>query len=471
MADAKFTRYSDLGGGSVVIPDNNATALDIESTDGKDYILIDTTDSHETINIGSGATSSDVCHVSIGSSPGSIGEILRVRQNHTSDSLVLFENTGSGIALDVQVNSSSGDALTVKNNSGGIFAAFNADHALKLTNPTHEDTDGGRESTIRFSGEKADGTAHELVRLESHHDGSADDTKGEFSISTNNGTSLTERVTINSSGFFGINDSSPSKRLTLKAGSSNEDIFVILSSSGGTCIRDEIYGSDGATRYFKSGAANHIIGAGTTFAGCVFNELGESGVDFRIESDSNTHQFFLDSSENKIGLNESTPSKMLDLMNGASGGDILCFDIFTHDGAVETSDERMKENIVETPLGLDFIKSLNPVAYKWKDTPETRQTYTVAETPDTPEHVAEQVYPAVTYTRTHHGLLAQEVNAAIESAGLTAKDFAGYCYEEERDEHRLRYSQFIAPLIKSVKELSSQVEALTARVAELESGG
>ena len=276
---------------------------------------------------------------------------------------------------------------------------------------------------------------------------------------------------IHLNGFVGINDSSPAKRLTLKAGASNEDIFVILSSSGGTCIRDEIYGSDGATRYFKSGAANHIIGAGTTFAGCVFNELGESGVDFRIESDSNTHMFFLDSSENKIGLNESTPSKMLDLMNGASGGDILCFDIFTHDGAVETSDERMKENIVETPLGLDFIKSLNPVAYKWKDTPETRQAYTVPGTPDTPEHVAEQVYPAVTYTRTHHGLLAQEVNAAIESAGLTAKDFAGYCYEEERDEHRLRYSQFIAPLIKSVKELSSQVEALTARVAELESGG
>jgi len=275
----------------------------------------------------------------------------------------------------------------------------------------------------------------------------------------------------------GFGTASPDKRFHFHAetGGGSEDIMRITSKTEASKFvlwQCEGQSNRGVMRIFNGGSPCHIFDSeGLAYGGVIINEQGFSTCDFRVESDSNTHQFFLDSSENKIGLNESTPSKMLDLMNGASGGDILCFDIFTHDGAVETSDERMKENIVETPLGLDFIKSLNPVAYKWKDTPETRQAYTVPGTPDTPEHVAEQVYPAVTYTRTHHGLLAQEVNAAIESAGLTAKDFAGYCYEEERDEHRLRYSQFIAPLIKSVKELSSQVEALTARVTELESGG
>ena len=455
MADAKFTRYSDIGGGSVVIPDNNATALDIESTDGKDYILIDTTDSHETINIGSGATSSDVCHVSIGSSPGSIGEILRVRQNHTSDSLVLFENTGSGIALDVQVNSSSGDALTVKNNSGGVFASFNADHALKLTNPTHEDTDGGRESTIRFSGEKADGTAHELVRLESHHDGSEDDTKGEFSISTNNGTSLTERVTINSSGFFGINDSSPSKRLTLKAGSSNEDIFVILSSSGGTCIRDEIYGSDGATRYFKSGSANHIIGAGTTFAGCVFNELGESGVDFRIESDSNTHMFFLDSSENKIGINVASPAHPLDVA-GTAG-------LSTGTAWTNTSDERIKTDIQNIENGLEAINSLRPVSFKYSE-----------------DYL--RVHPEIDGSKRYNSFIAQEYAQVFPDAVSSSGDLVEVLVEGVRaaPENGIEaVEEQTQVLLEDVKQFTPHdlnmylvraVQELSARLAALESG-
>lgn len=52
MADAKFTRYSDLGGGTTVIPDNTSTALDIESTDAKDYITANTTDGSESITLG-----------------------------------------------------------------------------------------------------------------------------------------------------------------------------------------------------------------------------------------------------------------------------------------------------------------------------------------------------------------------------------------------------------------------------------
>ena len=262
MADAKIINYGQqINAGTTAIPDNNSTALDIESTDGKDYIVVDTTDSHETINIGSGATSSDVCHVSIGSSPGSIGEILRVRQNHTSDSLVLLENTGAGIALDLQSNRSSGDVVTLKNNSGGIFASFDADHALKLNNPTHENTDGGRESTVRFSGEKADGTAHDLARIESRHDGSSDDTKGEFVISTNNGTALKESLVINSDGNLGIVTNSAdavSKSLIFKKSRDTTD------GSADTIVQDndvlgeiEFKGANGAgaaDANFSSGA-------------------------------------------------------------------------------------------------------------------------------------------------------------------------------------------------------------------------
>jgi hypothetical protein len=64
-------------------------------------------------------------------------------------------------------------------------------------------------------------------------------------------------------------------------------------------------------------------------------------------------------------------------------------------------------------------------------------------------------------TRTHYGLLAQDVKAALDKAG--AGDFGGYIKTDlnnPESEEGLRYDQFIAPLIRAVQELSARVEAL-----------
>ena len=45
-------------------------------------------------------------------------------------------------------------------------------------------------------------------------------------------------------------------------------------------------------------------------SGMIFNETGED-VDFRIESDSQTHMFFVDAGNNKIGVNVDTPLETL----------------------------------------------------------------------------------------------------------------------------------------------------------------
>ena len=45
MADAKIITYgAQISAGSTAIPDNTAVALDIESTDAKDYVTISTDD-------------------------------------------------------------------------------------------------------------------------------------------------------------------------------------------------------------------------------------------------------------------------------------------------------------------------------------------------------------------------------------------------------------------------------------------
>ena len=45
-------------------------------------------------------------------------------------------------------------------------------------------------------------------------------------------------------------------------------------------------------------------------SGMIFNETGED-VDFRIENDSQTHMFFVDAGNNRIGVNMDTPLETL----------------------------------------------------------------------------------------------------------------------------------------------------------------
>jgi hypothetical protein len=71
--------------------------------------------------------------------------------------------------------------------------------------------------------------------------------------------------------------------------------------------------------------------------------------------------------------------------------------------------------------------------------------------------------------RTHYGLVAQEVKAALDEAG--AGDFAGWVLADRNDPgsmQGLRMDQFLAPLIRSVQELAARNADLEARVAALE---
>jgi hypothetical protein len=131
----KIVQYKLPPGGTVVeLADNQIAALDVQGSDGKDYLIINTVDGSEQMELGSGSGTSDVCKVSVGSNPGTVGEVFRVRQSYTADSLALIENTGAGSALDVSSGTSSAsvDVMTVKNGSGTI-AAFNAAGQTKLT--------------------------------------------------------------------------------------------------------------------------------------------------------------------------------------------------------------------------------------------------------------------------------------------------------------------------------------------------
>ena len=134
-------------------------------------------------------------------------------------------------------------------------------------------------------------------------------------------------------------------------------------------------------------------------------------------------------------------------------------DIYATNGTIITSDRNEKNTIVDSDLGLSFIKELKPVSYKFNNK-----------------------------TRTHYGLIAQDVKETLDSISKSTENFAGYIEADvEVDENAnklngegakwkktgektygLRYGEFMAPLIKAVQEQQVLIETLQTKVAALE---
>ena len=121
-------------------------------------------------------------------------------------------------------------------------------------------------------------------------------------------------------------------------------------------------------------------------------------------------------------------------------------DIYATNGTIQTSDQQEKNTITDSDLGIDFIKRLTPKSYIFNGK-----------------------------TRTHYGLIAQDVETVLTDINKPTSDFAGFIKDdisEEQDgsEYRygLRYTEFVAPLIQAVKDQQATIDAQQATITALE---
>ncbi len=130
--------------------------------------------------------------------------------------------------------------------------------------------------------------------------------------------------------------------------------------------------------------------------------------------------------------------------------------VYSATGTINTSDEREKLDLRDSDLGLAFLEDIRPVKFRYRRG-GSRQTRVDPET-DKAE------YEATPGQRTHYGLSAQNVRAALDKHGVA--DFAGWVLTDKNDASStqgLRYDQFVSILIRAVQELSSEVKSLKAR--------
>ena len=143
---------------------------------------------------------------------------------------------------------------------------------------------------------------------------------------------------------------------------------------------------------------------------------------------------------------------------------------YAYGSVQDRSDERDKTDIRDTLLGLNFIKALRPVDFRW----DYREDYTEIQYPDgneeenTPVLIRHEKDGSRKRTRFHHGLIAQEVKSVMDDLGV---DFGGYQDHKINggaDVLTIGYAELIAPLIKAVQELAQNETTLLSRMTALE---
>ncbi len=133
------------------------------------------------------------------------------------------------------------------------------------------------------------------------------------------------------------------------------------------------------------------------------------------------------------------------------------------------SDERIKKNITPSPLGLEFINSLNPVKYQkinpadWPSEilEERFKEKTIVDPVTNETTITPPDEPNPTDNTFYDGLIAQEVSASLNNLGLESNIHN----TDSKGIQSISYATLVVPLIKAVQELSAKVTALETQIS------
>ena len=403
------------------------------------------------------------------------GMVGRIGYAHTDNSMQFTTgnaekariNSDGRLLIGTQVarNVAGGtnDLLQVESSGGG--AGISVIRNSNNTSPPTLDLGKSRgyPNTIVQSGDKlglisfagADGT--DLATVGAQISGEVDGTPGEndmpgrlvFKVTADGGSSPSTAMVIKNDGDVGINVDSPDRKLHVGGSFIRVDDGYGLDTSGSTekIILDNgfiTFSTGAGTEAVRINSSQQLLfknGSAAT-PGLAFISNTDTG--FWSNSDNNFYAAIDGSTRFRFNLTFFGPgiNDAYDLGNASYKWD----DVRATNSSIVTSDRNEKNTITATDLGLDFVNKLTPVSYKFNGK-----------------------------TRTHYGLIAQDIETVLTDIGKSTTNFAGFIKDTVDDEgnpmtpkYGLRYGEFISPMIKAIQELSAENTALKARVTALE---
>jgi hypothetical protein len=207
-----------------------------------------------------------------------------------------------------------------------------------------------------------------------------------------------------------------------------------------------------------------------------------NNIDFRVESNANTHALFVQGSDGNVGIGTSSPLAKLHIYDGAnateataqlkiegagyagfhwlngtayyigqnsngrqlrmySGSDVGVGVFLTNGGNSWSSysDERLKENIADIGSVTEKIKDIRCVTYNRKDVDDENKHETI-------------------------GFIAQDFVGKFDQV----LDDSKVSDTDEETRYSIRYTETIPILMKAIQEQQTLIESLTARITTLE---
>ncbi len=232
-------------------------------------------------------------------------------------------------------------------------------------------------------------------------------------------------------------------------------------ASGGTGGALTFSGGNGTTGYgatLSIGGGGHAGGGGSLIL-----TAGQSGngfdaahvvIDGGVASCCATPlpgNVLIASNRGNVGIGVATPGSKLQVGGDITPSGMAPYDIgstalrwntiYLSNAPDVSSDARLKKEVKTSDLGLDFINSLRPVSWIWKD----------------------QRQGAIQ----HYGVIAQEAELAIAKAKGQDASNVIVTHDEVADSYSVRYTELISPLIKAIQDLYIKVVITERDIASI----
>ncbi len=237
--------------------------------------------------------------------------------------------------------------------------------------------------------------------------------------------------------------------MTFDGGSSNSQNIVLGNGTLRNIAtpninRNVIIGYNSLTSASGTYQLNNIIGSANTANSSTCNILG-----YNSSTSTYTNCSILGNSATVTGNNQN--------QIGGTGTTT-----YTYGAVQDRSDLRDKDDVIDIPIGVNFINKLKPKFYRWN----YREDYIQLD--DSGNEILIPQDGTKKRVRMHAGLIAQDVKESMDELSIDFGVYQDHQVNGGKDVKTLGYAELIPVLIKAIQELSTKNDELENRIRILE---
>ena len=130
-----------------------------------------------------------------------------------------------------------------------------------------------------------------------------------------------------------------------------------------------------------------------------------------------------------------------------------------------SSDARMKKNIQDDTLGLEFINKIKGRTFQWRPTEEYPEEWHAWEE----DEKGNKIYSSRNTEKVMHGYIAQEVKEALDACSVDINAFPLWS-EDDKGKQQLATEFLRYPMLKAIQELSAKIDTMQTEINNLKAG-